>query len=71
MELHQLQKDPGYDGDLSPCQVSIRLDKAFSSWSLETKMWTEVGHLNLIGGLVTRNPPKKDALLRVAATYEK
>ena len=23
------------------------------------KMWTDVGHINLIGGLVTRNPPKK------------
>ena len=22
------------------------------------KMWTDVGHINLIGGLVTRNPPK-------------
>ena len=21
-------------------------------------MWTDVGHINLIGGLVTRNPPK-------------
>ena len=30
--------------------------------SLETKMWmdrqTDVRHINLIGGLVTRNPPK-------------
>ena len=22
------------------------------------KMWTDVGHINIIGGLVTRNPPK-------------
>ena len=31
---------------------------------METKMWTDrqtdVGHINLIGGLVTRNPPKKE-----------
>ena len=25
--------------------------------SPETKMWTDVGHINLIGGLVTHNPP--------------
>ena len=30
-ELHQFQKEPSYDGDLSPFQVCIRLDKAFSS----------------------------------------
>ena len=23
------------------------------------KMWTDIGHINLIGGLVTCNPPKK------------
>ena len=30
-ELHQFRKEPSYDGDLSPCQVEIRLDKLFSS----------------------------------------
>ena len=30
-ELHQFRKEPSYDGDLSPCQVQIQLDKAFSS----------------------------------------
>ena len=30
-ELHQFQKHPSYDGDLSPCQVWIWMDKAFSS----------------------------------------
>ena len=30
-EFHQFQKEPSYDGDLSPCQVLIRLDKPFSS----------------------------------------
>ena len=31
MELHQFWKEPSYNGDLSPCQVWIRLDKPFSS----------------------------------------
>ena len=31
MELHQFQKRIGYDGDLSPCQVCIQLNKEFSS----------------------------------------
>ena len=31
IKLHQFQTEPPYDGDLSPCQVRIRLDKAFSS----------------------------------------
>ena len=30
-ELHQFRKHLSYDGDLSPCQVSIQLDKAFLS----------------------------------------
>ena len=30
-ELHQFQKEPSYDGDLSPCQLWIQLDKPFSS----------------------------------------
>ena len=30
MELHQIQKEPSYDGDLCHCQVWIRLDKLFS-----------------------------------------
>ena len=30
-ELQQFQKEPSYDGDLSHCQVLIRLDKPFSS----------------------------------------
>ena len=30
-EIHQFQKEPSYDGDLSPCQVWIRLDTAFLS----------------------------------------
>ena len=30
-ELHQFRKEPSYDGDLSPCQVLIRLDKPFLS----------------------------------------
>ena len=30
-ELHQFQKQASYDGDLSPCQVWIRLDKTFPS----------------------------------------
>ena len=28
-ELHQFRKEPSYDGDLSPCQISIQLDKLF------------------------------------------
>ena len=30
-ELHQFRKESSYDGDLSPCQVLIRLDKPFLS----------------------------------------
>ena len=30
-ELHQLRKQLSYDGDPSPCQVGIQLDKAFLS----------------------------------------
>ena len=30
-EFHQFRKEPSYDGDLSPCQVSIRLVTPFSS----------------------------------------
>ena len=30
-EFHQFRKEPSYDGDLSPCQVCIRLVKPF--WS--------------------------------------
>ena len=37
--LKQFWKEPSYDGDLSPCQVWIRLDKAFSSYSPEKKCW--------------------------------
>ena len=40
-ELHQFRKEPSYDGDLCPCQVRIRLDTPFSSYSPETKMWTD------------------------------
>ena len=40
-ELHQFRKEPSYDVDLSPCQVLIRLDKPFSSYSPETKMWMD------------------------------
>ena len=29
-ELHQFWQEPSCDGDLSPCQVWIQLDKAFS-----------------------------------------
>ena len=29
--INQFQKEPSYDGDLSPCQVYIQFDKAFSS----------------------------------------
>ena len=39
MEVHQFRKQPSYD-DLSPCQVWITLDKAFSSKSPEMKMLT-------------------------------
>ena len=42
MELYQFQKEPSYDGDLSPCQVSIRLDKLFLSYSPEMKMSPEM-----------------------------
>ena len=42
MELYQFQKEPSYDGDLSPCQVSIRLDKLFLSYSPEMKMSPEI-----------------------------
>ena len=38
-KVHQFRKEPSYD-DLSPCQVWIRLDKAFSSKSPEMKMLT-------------------------------
>ena len=47
MELHQFRKEPSYDGDLSPCPETKDVDGQ-----------TDVGHINLIGGLVTRNPPK-------------
>ena len=40
-ELHQFQKEPSYDGDLCACQDWIRLDKLFSSYSPETKMWMD------------------------------
>ena len=40
-ELHQFWKEPSYDGDLSPGQVWIRLDTAFSSYSPETEMLTD------------------------------
>ena len=29
------------------------------------KMWMVVGHINLIGGLVTRNPPKNTFLMAI------
>ena len=65
MELHQFQKEPSYDGDLSPHQ--IQLDKAFSSYSPKTIMLmdrhTDVRHINLIDGLVTCNPPKNLLIL--------
>ena len=59
--LHQFWKEPSYDGGLCPYQVWIWLDKPFSSKSPEMKNvdgQTDVGHINLIGGLATRNPPK-------------
>ena len=40
-ELHQFWKEPSYDGDLSPCQVWIRLDTVFSSYSPEIEMFTD------------------------------
>ena len=30
-EFHQFRKEPSYDDDLSPCHVSIQLDKPFLS----------------------------------------
>ena len=32
---------PSYDGDLSNCQVSIQLEKTFTSYSLEREMLME------------------------------
>ena len=40
MELHQFRKKLSYDGDLSPCQVRIQLDKSFLSYSPEMEMLT-------------------------------
>ena len=40
-EQTKFRQEPSYDGGLCPCQVWIRLDKPFSSWSLETKMWMD------------------------------
>ena len=42
-----------------PVKIEFDQTKRFRVKSPETKMWTDVGHINLIGGLVTRNPPKK------------
>ena len=40
-ELHQFRNESTYDGDLSPCQVWIRLDKPFSSQSPELEILTD------------------------------
>ena len=40
-ELHQFRKEPSYDGDLSQCQVWIRSDKPFSSYSPESEILTD------------------------------
>ena len=47
-ELHQFRKQLSYDGDLSPCQV-FELESGNESVDRQT----DVGRINLIGGLVS------------------
>ena len=61
MELHQLWKQPSYDGD----SISLPNFNSIgqSIFELESKNrnvdgQTNVVHINLIDGLVTCNPPK-------------
>ena len=62
-EFHQFRKEPSYDGDLK-----FEFENRFKVRVRKRKMWTDrrtdrqtdVGHINLIGGLVTRNPPKNN-----------
>ena len=46
-----------------PVKFEFDWTNRFRVKSPETKMWTDrqtdIGHINLIGGLVTRNPPNK------------
>ena len=58
-ELHQFRKEPSYDGDLSSCQFEFDWTHCFRVRVRKRKMWTDVRYINLIGGLVTRNPPNK------------
>ena len=54
-EFHQFRKEPSYDGDLSPRQVEFDWTNRFRVKSPETKNvhgQADVGHINLIGGLV-------------------
>ena len=41
-----------------PVKFEFDWTKCFRVRVRKRKMWTDVGHINLIGGLVTRNPPK-------------
>ena len=54
-ELHQFRKEPSYDGDVCPCQVWSVFKLESGNKNLDGQ--TDVGHINLIGGLVTRKPP--------------
>ena len=45
-EFHQFLKQLSYDGNLSTCQVLIRLYKAFLNYSPETEMLMDTGIQN-------------------------
>ena len=56
-ELNQFRTEPSYDGDLCPCQVFYSIGQ--SIFKLESGSENvDVRNINLIGGLVTCNPPK-------------
>ena len=46
-------------------QVRVRKPHPDRQTDRRTEGQTDVGHINLIGGLVTRNPPKNESVERV------
>ena len=66
-ELHQFRKETSYDGDLCRCHVCIRLDKLFSSYSPETKIWTTDGQTS---GQNPTNEPTELYQFRKEPSYD-
>ena len=51
-------------------KVRVRKRKMWTDRHRQTDGQTDVGHINLIGGLVTRNPPKKATLRKVILFHQ-